>query len=964
MKLLAESTSWVQTVKLGFYDLKKWLRHIWTMIQPVPLSTVNHLRIVPKSHSLCVSSLIPLTKPIVCKSDLSDQVAQVLAFLDVQVIATPEDFIRHCDLNNYIFDSSPHGINKSLEKVGERVEKLAKKFNTTVDPTHCQALCAAVDPYNIPEATKQLLSQLSLFACKDTKDATVISSISNCNKVCPLDSKFPVSFPEPIIIPRDVVDIRLAEGLGACLLTEEELCKVALRKFDQYKHKSQQELTRYILDSPVLRNSKELRELLRDIPFVVTRPTGKVIRPCEVYDPESNYIDAILGKGLTPAKAYWKYLDTLRGLGIKKVENMSLQDIVEHVEHVRDFKPQDDQTKKVVALLKLINIQENCQEICDKLLNIKFLCGIRDRPAKYPKNLNWESSRKPLYMPTQMKSYGKFKDVLGSVCSLVHCDEIPNVVTAFGWDEEPALQSVFKHLLNIRKFTTSEPLSTWHKNMCHQIYGYLDNVASQAIEDCNTQCLNNIQEYREHDIFLTKCGFKKPRDFAISKDCPPDLFSTESEGLWKYRKLITALDIKSHFHPSSLLEVINQKGKESCTGSLNNEEVHQVSRLLHLLFAEMSEVDLDSDFEEALKSTLLPATNGHLYPAYKLCVDDHLHIEGEELEVVHPSLCLSKEMIVRLYIQSKSLKRIKNSETRIPFELFGQREPLTTRLKNILKDYPCDSGIMKELVQNADDAEATKVFFIKDRRNHSTEKLLHKSLEPLQGPALCVYNDSCFKKKDLENIQRLGDCNKLWDAASIGEHGIGFNAVYHLTDAPSFISRGSKVPHREVLCMFDPRCKYYPDATEKFPGVMLRNLPMLREDHPDTFCGYLEKKLLAQGTVFRLPLRTSIESPISNKVVTMEDLDKITNHPNFKNDMKNALLFLKNVQEISVQTIQENGEWTTEYVAQSKIRDKSNLTKSSSMWKEFRQKKCKSYEYHSKFVEYNMDILFTDNGKG
>ena len=35
--------------------------------------------------------------------------------------------------------------------------------------------------------------------------------------------------------------------------------------------------------------------------------------------------------------------------------------------------------------------------------------------------------------------------------------------------------------------------------------------------------------------------------------------------------------------------------------------------------------------------------------------------------------------------------------------------PLTERIKNILKGYPCDDTILKELVQNADDSCATEV---------------------------------------------------------------------------------------------------------------------------------------------------------------------------------------------------------------------------------------------------------------
>ena len=51
-------------------------------------------------------------------------------------------------------------------------------------------------------------------------------------------------------------------------------------------------------------------------------------------------------------------------------------------------------------------------------------------------------------------------------------------------------------------------------------------------------------------------------------------------------------------------------------------------------------------------------------------------------------------------IRTKKLSRISRPIGRE----FGQREELTDRLKGILKAYPCDVGVLKELVQNADDA--------------------------------------------------------------------------------------------------------------------------------------------------------------------------------------------------------------------------------------------------------------------
>jgi len=54
--------------------------------------------------------------------------------------------------------------------------------------------------------------------------------------------------------------------------------------------------------------------------------------------------------------------------------------------------------------------------------------------------------------------------------------------------------------------------------------------------------------------------------------------------------------------------------------------------------------------------------------------------------------------------------------------------------------------IIKEAIQNADDAKARKLKLCLDLRSHGTQSLLVPSLAPYQGPALLIYNDGTFIK--------------------------------------------------------------------------------------------------------------------------------------------------------------------------------------------------------------------------
>ena len=79
---------------------------------------------------------------------------------------------------------------------------------------------------------------------------------------------------------------------------------------------------------------------------------------------------------------------------------------------------------------------------------------------------------------------------------------------------------------------------------------------------------------------------------------------------------------------------------------------------------------------------------------------------------------------------------------------FGQKVTLTGVIKNIIKDYPEGTQILKELLQNGDDAKARYMTFLFDRRSHGTQKLAtaEEKLGPdgacamaaWQGPALLV----------------------------------------------------------------------------------------------------------------------------------------------------------------------------------------------------------------------------------
>jgi len=230
-------------------------------------------------------------------------------------------------------------------------------------------------------------------------------------------------------------------------------------------------------------------------------------------------------------------------------------------------------------------------------------------------------------------------------------------------------------------------------------------------------------------------------------------------------------------------------------------------------------------------------------------------------------------------------------------------------LKNLLKDYPADISMFKEMIQNADDAGASKVHFVWDWRNHRRQSLLTPDMSKWQGPALWVFNDATFSSKDFDSICRLGVGGKRDASRKIGRFGLGFNSVYNYTDLPSILSD-------DVVLFLDPHVRHLQamGASVQKPGIKLR---FLKIDVLDKFRDQFEPyhNLLGcdlsggqsfHGTLFRLPFRT--DEAAKNSDICDIAVDRPTGETLnglFKAECFQWLLFLQSVSMIELSEIPE-----------------------------------------------------------
>ncbi|MBK7827386.1 hypothetical protein [Nannocystis sp.] len=237
-------------------------------------------------------------------------------------------------------------------------------------------------------------------------------------------------------------------------------------------------------------------------------------------------------------------------------------------------------------------------------------------------------------------------------------------------------------------------------------------------------------------------------------------------------------------------------------------------------------------------------------------------------------------------------------------ERFGQEERLTVRLRGLIRAYPRSVGIVKEFLQNADDAGATLLRVIWDEREHPRELLPDPRLATLQGPALLLVNDQVFRPADLDAIRRIGESSKSALGPKTGRFGLGFNTAYNVSDHPSFVSGRHAVA-------FDPHGRSVGGEGE---GSGRRwELADLWQFAPDWLQAFSAAGLVAgapehPATVFRLPARDAAQassSEICDEPFEREHFEQMLHDLTECGD--ELLLFARNVLDLYVERVDAAG---------------------------------------------------------
>lgn len=554
----------------------------------------------------------------------------------------------------------------------------------------------------------------------------------------------------------------------------------------------------------------------------------------------------------------------------------------------------------------------------EELYKTPFL-PVLQKPHDYPLELDWKGSGQGLLSSSQvLVGSSNIQLLAGSIAWIVSsdggCGRISDrLASSLNISLSPTINDVMHQLNNIANLTCShsEDFTSWVNGACKEIYYFIEKYLGSSVDGSPTV----KDSFCRSDLLWTGAEFIHRNSIALDwhYDGPylyrlPPLLQSGSYNILKL------LDLKKRFETDQLLEALVSLKDGYGGNSLPRSEREMVLSVVKAL-AESIDDDCPTPDAECIPC-YIPDENFCMREAWELAWNNAPWCKSDQ-EVSFVCNEIPRGIALKLGVKP-SLDRYSTSTDLFNGVPFGQHEHLIQRIRDILSAYVYNEAVLKELLQNADDAKATKLYIILDERMHGTEKLPSDAWKDLQGPALLVWNDQGFTEDNLAGIQSLGLGSKRSKSESIGQFGIGFNVVYHLTDCPSFFTNGN------TLCTLDPHCRYVPGANERHPGRRWNNLD---EKFWDNWCdlksAYLREglkcpdEMSASGTLFRFPLRSTDNLVEGQMLVDKEDYVPRTSSMmeedlnKWAPKMKEALLFLKHVTDLRFFVIKEGASEMT-----------------------------------------------------
>ena len=576
--------------------------------------------------------------------------------------------------------------------------------------------------------------------------------------------------------------------------------------------------------------------------------------------------------------------------------------------------------KHSICLIEYLSMEDKNKiiSVFDSIKSIPFIPTHKDEITQVLSN-----QIPPFAAPSQCHSYSDRH--LVTPIRVSACYEVRETAKVLNLLTNPPLQVILQVLdaliIHVNKFR--EKIVIDDKISC--LYQYMSSFDSEFSELKRKPWVWNPETrkfYATEQVVLSPVLMNIPNNTYLISFPNKELLKNEN-----FKTFLSKVGMKSGIGDDAIISCFQRIYNDFNTRPIDPNLID----LLKILISSIR------NHEKCSSAIFLPSEVNILHRPPELFINSSPHLH-EYLSEEQLSKCLHNQM----HIHSAYKLGARPSEelfcTNNDSE-FGLEEDITDRIKGLIREMPIDS-VFKELIQNADDAKATEIVFILDNQDYSShDKYLVFNLPNWKSlnshPSLSVYNNKGFSGEDIKGIQNLSVGGKTSNRNTIGRFGLGFNSVYHITDAPTFLTTCSGTQEFEFCC-FDPFLKYTSDPlVRRHKRGLRRGIPF---HHSDKFIDQLFplryehlrrndviNKSLAniwnnkEFTMFRFPLDI-LESQVdyskfregnpylkektrvrcSFETLQKELMKVITEHPDI-------LLFLNNLCKLTVLRIDTDG---------------------------------------------------------
>ena len=607
--------------------------------------------------------------------------------------------------------------------------------------------------------------------------------------------------------------------------------------------------------------------------------------------------------------------------GLKTFRSVERDDILRVAEQIHSHQDGVPPESKLELLLQVAS-KKNLIHCIEKY---RLIPTIDQRPKNYPSNLTWKSNGKLQKVSEVIPD--KYSFVAGGVCYISK-----QRFSQYVRDSEPKNNDLLDQLLMLVK-DVSRP-----DDKFGEIYTLLARRGATL-----DKILKELNKYK---WVLTENGFKYLTEVSFSRkdseQFSPYIFQPIS-CILKEEKFYSKLGVKSLLKNEDLLNLC--KVIEKDVGGKKQGDCDWVtkSKSFTNCLDHMSKEFLD---ENRSKLCLPVLANGVItfHPSNECYYDDIFKTEQKkELENLDDCKIVYLKSMTNILAQKLCLKPLTEKLLDIEefgdddMEQFGQVVDVTTRIKEALREYS-EGSIFKEMIQNAEDANATSTTFYMDDRDFSDNctSLFGDNMKDCQGPSIMIHNDAKFSDEDFNNLIKIGGATKKENSEKIGSFGIGFNSVYHYTNAPEIVSG-------DYFVQFDPSMKHLPKKLLRNPSkpgikINIKKGPQKLDSYKDQFLPFKIKELDLDlnynkngihydGTVTRLPLRIKGNKDLSQLCFSTKDFSKMHNF--FDEEKFSFLPFLSTVK--SIQYMTNNGEKRSKKNILKVVKDEKILQSNTSL---------------------------------